>query len=59
MPPLLLPQCRKGPMGPSDACPGMRMGEGAGTPREEHSGTAEDNVAGMDQWWAKGGMKGV
>ena len=40
-------------------CPGMRMGEGAWTPREEHLGTVEDNIEGMDQRWAKGGMKGV
>lgn len=53
------PPCRKGSLGPRDACPGMRMGEGAGTPREEHLGTVEDNVERMDQWWVKGEMKEV
>lgn len=44
-------------MHPGDACPGMRMGEGAGTPWEEHLGTVEYNAEGVDQRWAKGGMK--
>ena len=55
--PLLLSQCRKGFMGPKDMCPGVRMREGAGTPREEYLGTAEDCVEGKDQQWAKGRVK--
>ena len=46
-------------MDPRDSCPSMRKKEGAETPREEHLVTVEDNVEGMDQEWAKEGMKEV